>query len=338
MRKEASLEQWKELYEVTLNLKALEPWNYFGSEDLVAIALQGEEEPVFMSIMGMMGSCYGISMYEGMEGFCDFDMVARAGGEDGLPVPYAMMEQSCITWYVGDREEVPEDQRKVIKKLELGFRGKGQWQYFYSFAKGYMPFTPDAREVSVLTEAFKGLFMATRAVKEKRISVDFEHGEILWRVYNAETEEWKMFAGPLPPYERNYPEIELEDQDLKLELKAQPRNSQELALDIAYMKTGIRDEEYDRPVCPRLLVVLDWKADMILRMDMMKPDDDEIGMVLDFFVTYVMTAGLVKKVRARNPWVFAALSEICDYCGIELKKDRLGKVDRILEEMAGMMG
>ncbi len=29
MRKEASLEQWKELYEVTLNLKALEPWNYF---------------------------------------------------------------------------------------------------------------------------------------------------------------------------------------------------------------------------------------------------------------------------------------------------------------------
>lgn len=52
MRKEASLEQWKELYEVTLNLKALEPWNYFGSEDLVAIALQGEEEPVFMSIMG----------------------------------------------------------------------------------------------------------------------------------------------------------------------------------------------------------------------------------------------------------------------------------------------
>lgn len=125
---------------------------------------------------------------------------------------------------------------------------------------------------------------------------------------------------------------------MKLELKAQPRNSQELAVDIAYMKTGIRDEEYDRPVCPRLLVVLDWKADMILRMDMMKPDDDEIGMVLDFFVTYVMTAGRVKKVRARNPWVFAALSEICDYCGIELKKDRLGKVDRILEEMAGMMG
>ena len=54
---------------------------------------------------------------------------------------------------------------------------------------------------------------------------------------------------------------------MKLELKAQPRNSQELAVDIAYMKTGIRDEEYDRPVCPRLLVVLDWKADMILRMD-----------------------------------------------------------------------
>ncbi len=33
MRKEASLDQWKELYDATLKLKALEPWKYLDSTD-----------------------------------------------------------------------------------------------------------------------------------------------------------------------------------------------------------------------------------------------------------------------------------------------------------------
>ncbi len=65
MRKEASLNQWKELYDETLKLKALEPWKYLDSADLIAIKLQGMEEPVFMSVMGRLGTCYGVSMYEG---------------------------------------------------------------------------------------------------------------------------------------------------------------------------------------------------------------------------------------------------------------------------------
>ncbi len=181
--------------------------------------------------------------------------------------------------------------------------------------------------------------MATRAVKEKRISVDFEHGEILWRVYNAETEEWNMFAGPCL---RMNGTIGDRTGGSGFEAGAgrrSPRNSQELAVDIAYMKTGIRDEEYDRPVCPRLLVVLDWKADMILRMDMMKPDDDGDRNGFGFLCDLCDDCRPGEKSPGEGtPGCLRLLSEICDYCGIELKKDRLGKVDRILEEMAGMMG
>ena len=58
MRKEASLNQWKELYDETLKLKALEPWKYLDSADLIAIKLQGMEEPVFMSFMGRLGESH----------------------------------------------------------------------------------------------------------------------------------------------------------------------------------------------------------------------------------------------------------------------------------------
>ncbi|WP_434061523.1 DUF7309 domain-containing protein [Hungatella hathewayi] len=39
------------------------------------------EEPVFMSVMGRLGTCYGVSMYEGLDGLDDFDMVANAEGK-----------------------------------------------------------------------------------------------------------------------------------------------------------------------------------------------------------------------------------------------------------------
>ncbi|WP_434690853.1 DUF7309 domain-containing protein [Hungatella sp. SB206] len=252
MRKEASLDQWKELYDVTLNLKELEPWKYLDSADLIAIKLQGIEEPVFMSVMGRLGSCYGVSMYEGMDGLADFDMVAKADGKDGPSIYDTMMDQSCITWYAGDRDEVPEAQKKVIKELELKFRGKGQ-----------------------------------------------------------------------PPCEREYPEIELEDQELRQKLKEQRQTNQELAIELAYLQTEVRDQEYDRPLCPRVLIVMDWKRDMILNMDLLRPEDYEIDVILNFFIPYVLSNGRMKKIRARNPWVFAALIDICEYCGIELKKTGL---------------
>ena len=71
MREEASPKQWEKLYEVTCNLKALEPWKYFWDTQLVAIFLKDSEEPVFASIMGCGGNCYGISVYEGLEGLRD---------------------------------------------------------------------------------------------------------------------------------------------------------------------------------------------------------------------------------------------------------------------------
>ena len=114
MRKEASLNQWKELYDETLKLKALEPWKYLDSADLIAIKLQGMEEPVFMSVMGRLGTCYGVSMYEGMDGLADFDMVANAEEKNGPSIYDTMMDQSCITWYAGDRDEVPEAQALTI--------------------------------------------------------------------------------------------------------------------------------------------------------------------------------------------------------------------------------
>ena len=56
MREEASPKQWEKLYEVTCNLKALEPWKYFWDTQLVAIFLKDSEEPVFATVTGSVST------------------------------------------------------------------------------------------------------------------------------------------------------------------------------------------------------------------------------------------------------------------------------------------
>ena len=50
MRKEASLDMWKTLYNLTDELKALEPWKDLSDLDFIGIQENGREEPVFVSM------------------------------------------------------------------------------------------------------------------------------------------------------------------------------------------------------------------------------------------------------------------------------------------------
>lgn len=51
MREEASLEQWKVLYETTTRIKELKPWEKFWDMDLIGIIKGDEEEPVFTAYL-----------------------------------------------------------------------------------------------------------------------------------------------------------------------------------------------------------------------------------------------------------------------------------------------
>ena len=52
MRTEASLEQWRLLYESATRIKERKPWEKFWDMDLIGIRDGAEEETVFFSILG----------------------------------------------------------------------------------------------------------------------------------------------------------------------------------------------------------------------------------------------------------------------------------------------
>ncbi|MCA5964196.1 hypothetical protein LC724_33075 [Blautia sp. RD014234] len=87
-------------------------------------------------------------------------------------------------------------------------------------------------------------------------------------------------------------------------------------------------EEYERPISPLLFVTLDHASGMVLDMKMVNPEESEIDVVLDFFVDYLQNKGRMLRIKARNPWVFAAIQDICRECGIQLVRDEMEEMDR----------
>lgn len=336
MRKEAAIELWKELYDLAIQIKQMEPWNDLWDMDLLEIHLPGYEEPVYCSVMGKGGSCYGIGLYEGHSGLCDFDMVATSE-ENGLPTTYVMGEQSNLTCYLGDRDEVSTKQRAIIKELGLKFRGRGQWIYFESYKKRYAPYLPDEREVKVLLDTYRVLPVVFQAVRNGETKVDWDHGEIISCTYNAKKNSWDLTAKKILDRSKKYPYINLTDDILKQKLKKQKRNKLEIALDLNYMFCTVADKKYDRPANLMVMMAADISSGMLLDIHMMEMDETEIDAILDFFIPFVLEHGRMKTVYARNPWVFAALSDICEFCGIDLVGDRLEMLDEIFDEMRHSM-
>ncbi|HQO73065.1 MAG TPA: hypothetical protein PLJ53_10015, partial [Sedimentibacter sp.] len=111
MRNEASIEQWNKLYEVTINIKKLEPWNYLWDIDIITIILPEYEEPFYCSVMGKNGQCFAISVYKGFEAIHGFFKVVDA---KNIPPFQLMRYQDNLTCYFGDREELSSKELKVI--------------------------------------------------------------------------------------------------------------------------------------------------------------------------------------------------------------------------------
>ena len=73
MRKEASIQEWKDLYQAATIIKELKPWEHFWDMDLIGIQEGKEEDTVFFSVLGRGGGCVG------------YDPKSRYAGSGGGP-------------------------------------------------------------------------------------------------------------------------------------------------------------------------------------------------------------------------------------------------------------
>ena len=141
-----------------------------------------------------------------------------------------------------------------------------------------------------------------------------------------------------PEAEKEFPSVMLEDQDLKDELKNKKQIDLEVILDFTYLPVMVEgEEEGERPKNPLLFMAYDNTDGGVITMDILEEGDDEISRTLGFFISFVQQNGRMKTIKARNPWIFGALEDICEYCSVDLVYDPVEIMDQVIEEVISQL-
>lgn len=319
MRKEATIEQWKELYEVATRIKEMKPWNKFWDLDIIGIREGNEEDTTFYSILGHGGDCYGIVVYEGYEGLNDFMMLTMQE-QLNLPTDYVMFSQNNLTCYWGNREELTDKQRKNIKEMGYKYRGKNQWLYFLSFEAGYYPYNLNQDEVIRMTNYFLNLELALRQYESVQVDVDFENGEMYYFEFGEDKESWNFGAKVLPFSSFQFGNLIITDEELMADLQKVSKCNAVLEADIAILGVSVNDKKYKRPANPATCMIADAESGMMLKCELQQPEDDTIVSLAEALIGFIFQYGAPKEVRVSNVLVEAGVEQICQICGIKLRR------------------
>jgi len=324
-RKNPTLEQWKKLYEVAVNLKKMAPWRCLSDTDILALYLPDREEPVYCSVMGQGEMNYGIGVYPGHESYL---RLKRIIDQDGYRPELLMFEQNCLMCNFGDREEVEAEDRAVMKQLGLRFRGRNQWVYFRSLVPGQLPWYLEAEQAELLTAALQNLFMLCLHFIEGNL--ELEEGKTLARWYDPETEMWMNGAVsiPEPKLERT---LILQDDLLLARLKRGKRTGVRLELDSFYLPIPIRENKKVPPVCAQMTLLVDKETGEILDQSIDGPDEQALVTPLSILINYMEAHGRPAAVYVRSEWIGTLLRDTCKSVGVRLIENGVPVLDRLLE-------
>lgn len=328
MRTEATLEEWRELYDIAIKLKDLKPWEKLCDLDLITIQDPSKEEPTICSIMGMAGECYAIAAYDGIYAIHNFLVMVDS---EGMPPNQLIRYQNNIMCNYGSREELTTKERNIIKELGLKFRGKNNWIYFRTFEEGYAPYMPNKDEVINFTKILNNLYNAIETLNNG-LKVDFENGKTLMYGFDETNNEWISSEEDLLIPDMKYPVPVLEDELLVQRLKNQKQSKSILELDIAYLNSTIKDKAYDKPFIARLCVLMDAKRELILSQNMLSPDDSDVDIIFELIINYIIQNGKPKSIVVRDEYLTSILYDLCIQLEIELiQSEQLACIDEFIE-------
>lgn len=303
--------------------------------DIVGIRVGDEpKNTVFYGILLKGGDCYGVVIYEGYEGFNSFLMLTMHE-KMNLSGEYAMFNQKNLTCYWGDREELSSKQRAVIKELGYKYRGKNNWLYFISYEPGYFPYNLNRDEVLRMTEHMENLEVALTYYKNRDVHVDFDNGNMFSFVYSADKKTRHYGEEPLPYTYYSFGNLVITDEELLDELRRVPKGKLLLEADVRSMGTSVSGKEYDRPANPAMSILTEANTGLVISCDMNEPDEDPMVGLADAVIRFMSRMGAPVEIRLSNVITEAALKQLCETCGIKLR--RVKKLNGIDEFFMTMM-
>ncbi|MGI9035000.1 MAG: DUF7309 domain-containing protein [Pyrinomonadaceae bacterium] len=343
--KQPTTAEWKRLYELAAELKKLAPWQWMDETQIFGVENPDTKEIGFVSPMGMLGEHLSVGVYlgaEGLYGFWDFQE-AGFGAE-----PFALFEIPQLQVSFENRENLEKQDRDVIKKLDLKFRGKQNYPLFRSIKPGFMPWFITSDEARMLIYAIEQTLEVAPRVKENPEILDDESdaGNEVCLVRMAEKKDgklvWRDEMREIPSPDEIEFTVKI-PQTLVDELKAFPQVKDfVLEIDLFYAPTPVA-EKGKRPFIPRMLMLADARNGMIAGFQLIQPKEDELENFAEIgrhiFESLQKLNARPQEIRVASDALFGLLKGVNQQLNIKLRQiEDLRAVEAAKEAMFGFFG
>ncbi|MCX7815931.1 MAG: hypothetical protein N2317_00265 [Syntrophales bacterium] len=161
------LETWSELYKQAVIFRDARPWSWMTDTEPFGVGDPYSGEIGYCYILGRLGEVHALVVAMGTEGLLGFLMVKHA---ETNHIEDYLFRQKCLIASFENRDQLLEEDLKIIKQLGLKFRGKRAWPMFRNYKPGYYPWFLEESDVRFLTVALEqSLNVALRYKKDRNL-------------------------------------------------------------------------------------------------------------------------------------------------------------------------
>lgn len=321
--KTPSMKEWRRLYDVAVEFKKLECWDWIYDDDLFGVQNPDDGEIGYCCIMGNFRQMFGIAVYLGADGLDGYLKIQS--GEIGEADPDALYSQKCIMASFEDRDYLWKEDLQLIKKFGLKFRGRNQWPVFRSYRPGYVPWFLTKKEVLFLTVALEqAIDVAVRFREDEGLLTPRGKNKYLIRVPDKIEDIilWEdRWMKPAPVKKTRLPKL-LDDRVDELRIqrikKKAVRTSGIWEIELAFSPTPVREKK-ERPYFPQMLAVIDQRSIMGLDFHIFKISSD-VSEFRNHFLGFLEKHGaLPKEILVGNDETFQIIAPIASLLKINVK-------------------
>jgi hypothetical protein len=263
-RAQPPLDRWRHLYDLAVRVRDLAPWQWMEENDVFGVEVP-DGERLFVSVLGGIGQHFAVSAYRGAGGLWDFlDLIA----DEEMP-PERLLEIAQLQVSFEDRRMLQREDRDLVKRLGLTFRGPNAWPLFRSFRPACAPwFLEDAELDLVAVVLEQTLDVAPR--QRATPALLRENGEERWLVRVRRPDgvwEDRVEHVPEPPA----PAIPvIMDVALLDTLKRLDHSRATYELDVFMYPTPVQEQPDERPTFPYLAMLADSTTGTLFAADLLR--------------------------------------------------------------------
>jgi hypothetical protein len=339
-KKAPTLDEWRNLYEAAIGIKELAPWQWMSETDIFGVQNPETGELGFVSVMGAVGEHYAVAVYLGALGLYKLLNLEQAGP---FAEPESMLEIPELQASFEDRRMLRDEDRRIIKELELKFRGQNAWPMFRSYRPGFFPWFLEADEVRFLTHALEQTLDVTARLRTDSSLLETPDEEsYLVRVPHQKGDAlvWEDQVVPVPPPEPVSITLLMDEEALE-EARQLPPSRYTFEMDLFLLPSPVKEKKDERPYFPYVLLIVH-EDGIVLGSELLPPDPSLESMwelVPMNAVQQLARIGIMpREIRVRPGILSQLLRPLAGDLGFRLReKDHLPKLDPARKSLTRFM-